>query len=1049
MTDDNQTSPEIIDDASEDEEELEPAAKTRPATLAAEPLFSTLLRSVITKVWPNDTVMSDFVAYVVGPLSDRLGHVAAKGGEFVEHRRAEGLTVEERYTCDQSMRAHLVNGLFSTLHVARLLQEWGAPQFRYYDDTVRRILIAGYILHDYLKLPDVEQRLEESNFSHDRAVGPEQMLITETIFREWCVALGLDRFLEPLGGMEAVLHDLIYVACNAQTRWGTLHNLGLLPRLKLEPVQLDLAEQLSRLADYLAYIARTPPAAAADPSIQRELATLSNRTARLTFHHLADNRGVLTNFIHNAAMKAMGSAYRVPLLYAPSGVVYLERKDAPAPPDVSAVAEAVIRRIQEVINQALRLSRKGFRRDGKGIKYADYYWLFFELGSLIEVSTKAMFDSIREGKKPSSGKRFAKMRDQRWVETTADLDLPDDLRVDQLAEWCYLVERQVGKALASFDVADLLLKAMELDDLRGQFEAVPRDNRAGGVGYHWYFAAGHYLKRHPGLDPASWREKIEGFANRLVESLRATAELAALPGPQDAGEWNDLRTYIVQNLTLGPVTSSQDNRDSFAAELQRYQNAKKRGQTTGRICSLCSSSFLINKQREAAVLFAPQVYSNKLPLHGAEAIRDICTICGMEMMLRQILMSHSGATGGDFEGRRIRYLYLYPTYFFTPETLELVRQSYMNIRNIRFSELSHQLVKGDGTIDLSSSIFQRLEPLLLIPEEERGPTTDRYVRLHFPEHEPVTFYFLGVPPPGREAKDAESWVHPAFLSLVLPLCLDVKVVASESSLPLILEADEIPETVFLDGPHAAINYLTHGQLRINVDRVLSTLQRLVVGYLIHIDANSAQGDKDFYRWQHLPALARALDQSPLFAFHYLKKWQRKKGLDSIPAGKARQYLKYAQYLNGGTEMSHAQQLTELYLQFYRAIRYNSNSYLRPITIAANTILDADPRLFDQQGLVEAVYGQLCNYIERAQREGLAYFPKGSTRQSREQAMRGFSAYFVDQVFYGTFRGDKSALRGKQLNLLKSACEVIYVTRLAQERNSQAPMENAGEAPAEG
>ena len=118
--------------------------------------------------------------------------------------------------------------------------------------------------------------------------------------------------------MEPVLHDLIYIAANTQTRWGTLHNSSVLPNLSLHPVQRDLAEQLSRMADYLTYIARTPQEVATYGSIQRELATLSNQTARFTYHHLADNRGVLSNFIHNAALKAMSSEYRVPLLYAPA-----------------------------------------------------------------------------------------------------------------------------------------------------------------------------------------------------------------------------------------------------------------------------------------------------------------------------------------------------------------------------------------------------------------------------------------------------------------------------------------------------------------------------------------------------------------------------------------------------------------------------------------------------------------------------------------------------------------------------------------------------------
>jgi CRISPR-associated protein Csc3 len=54
------------------------------------------------------------------------------------------------------MRGHLINGLLPVLHVGKTLAEWEAPQFRFYDDEVRRLFIAGYILHDWLKLPEVE-----------------------------------------------------------------------------------------------------------------------------------------------------------------------------------------------------------------------------------------------------------------------------------------------------------------------------------------------------------------------------------------------------------------------------------------------------------------------------------------------------------------------------------------------------------------------------------------------------------------------------------------------------------------------------------------------------------------------------------------------------------------------------------------------------------------------------------------------------------------------------------------------------------------------------
>ena len=145
-------------------------------------------------------------------------------------------------------------------------------------------------------------------------------------------------------------------------------------------------------------------------------------------------------------------------------------------------------------------------------------------------------------------------------------------------------------------------------------------------------------------------------------------------------------------------------------------------------------------------------------------------------------------------------------------------------------------------------------------------------------------------------------------------------------------------------------------------------------------------------------------------------------------------------------MSYARELTTLYRQFYHARRSNSNSILRPISIAARTVLDADPRLFGREGLVEAVYGELHSYVERGQKERLFYFPKGSNHESRDQAMRGFADYFVSQIFYETLRGDKSALRGKQLNLLKSACEVIYRDADARERIAHEASKDADDIP---
>jgi CRISPR-associated protein Csc3 len=220
----------------------------------------------------------------------------------------------------------------------------------------------------------------------------------------------------------------------------------------------------------------------------------------------------------------------------------------------------------------------------------------------------------------------------------------------------------------------------------------------------------------------------------------------------------------------------------------------------------------------------------------------------------------------------------------------------------------------------------------------------------------------------------------------------------------------------------------------------------MASYFIHVGANASSGAGGFdYRWQDIPATARALAQSPLYAFHYLKKWQRKQKRDSLTTKKVAEYLQYVTYLGADPMINHARELTLLYRKFYRAKRWNSNSILQPVSKTARAILDADTQMFSTpESLTDAVYGALHAFIDRAYRERLAFPPKGSTRESQQTAMREFVSHFVNDIFFGVFRGDKSAVRGKQLNLLKNACEVIYLDEAAKDKAEREQAETEAE-----
>lgn len=1028
--------------------------------LSLEPLFAVLLREALARMAPDDVVLADYALHVAPRLSALLGHVAAKGGDFVVRKREAGAPAEEveRYGDDQSMRAHIVNGLLPTARVARTLRRWKCRRFvDDFDEMTERLFCAGYTLHDWLKLPWVDAELHAVGLAHHTVNLAVHLSDVERIVGAWCERLGLDAFLAPIGGLAEHLHNLLYIATNTQLQWGTMHNLAALPGLRPHGRALSLATDLSTLADYLAYLGRTPVDAAQHQAIRRMFEQFDDGVVgpRLTYHHLADVRGVLTSVINNAAVAAFSVPdQREPLLYAPTGVVYLERRGAPPAPRVTDVADAALARIRELCQRQLSANLTGFGRDGKGIKYADYYQLFFSPRELARL-VAAFAERRIVGKEAAAGKRYASIAAKAMAPAGVDLDLPAELEVDRIAESCALLVKIAAEAAPDLDAEGLLLTRMGLEGLRETVRRINGHKTAGGVPYGWYYAAGVYRRSTPGLDEQQWIERMHTLAEAVAERLPDTP-------PTGAAGWSELRRYVVDHLRFdASAPESLSNR--LQTELARYSGARKSGRGATTVCTLCSSPYSVSVQQEAAILFAPMVYTNKQPLHGNKAIRHICAVCGAEMMLRQLLMKRGRESGGNFEKRKLRYLSFYPTYFFTPESLRMLRALQDRLRRVSFTALRGLLLPSDAPadrIDLSPELFQRLEELMLHPSQIARDEDDRLFRLCFPESEPITFSFVGIPPAERDAKDAEAWVTPAFLALVLPLLFDVKVVASESLLPIIQEATELPETVAFDGPHAFVGRLAR-RSRLNLDEVLPALQRLTVSYFVHLEGNARgrAGGYD-YRWHELPAVARNLETSPLYAFHYLKKGLRRENVDGLPAGKAALYVALVeQYLEDGrNQMSHARELVRLYRQFYRHKgKSNTNSVLRPLSEATGVILEADLGLFDDdEALVEAVRGRLEQFIENVGRgtaDGTVpvwLYEKERVRDELAAAIDAFARYVVITIYAGVFRRDRAALAGKQLNLLKNACESIYMAeqrrewRERNERPDTAPDDEAAE-----
>jgi len=1051
-----------------------------------------LFKDAIKDSNKGDVLIEDFANYVLPKMIPLLAGATAKGGEFFEkldarRKAANQSPVRRDNAGDQSLTSHLLNGFFPTYRIIKFLQSSEVstnPVKRYCDYLQVCIYIASYLLHDYEKFPDYRDWLvdgdSEGKFQNrDWDIDSPDKMDAPNFGRAYIARKIQDFSLDQILGehWQNYIDDIIWISNNAGDKWDA--DLGLKAR-GLKPLNDDNLDDrvrgvlvnLVKLSDRFASVIKHPRDIQKG-STQEVIHSLSNGQLKFTYHSLSDNRGVLTNILNNALIEAHPKEFYKPLLYLPDGVVYLAKSEAKSI-DTDQIPDQVITKIKTLCADQLKRRQIGFGRDGKGFKFADYYWLFFDSVQLMQVSVSAASKLIPITKVSSAKKRgdsLAKAQSAGELSESLNLDFPDNPLIDRLAEFgdtlCRGIWREWGdrlnnwqkqlpkaerKALPDLDLTEKLAEFLDLANEISTIKAIQSLKKTGGVPLDWYYLAAQYLRKHPDLDDNSSRQVMEALTTHAATLIRPIYEEFTFPDG-----WDDLRAYVSQSISLptGAVVTPQP--DNFLIEIGRYKAAKVVGRGRENVCAMSSSAYTVTEQMESATLFAPQVYSNRQILFNAQAAkRQICAIWSIEIMLRQILMNQTNATGGDFEGRKYRYLYLYPTYFFTPETNKFLQKAYTWIARTKFdADIRKHLISTEQIAQFDIANYQAIDSLLI--QEDLKPEDDRtFKMIGYPDDQPLTFFFLALPP-SRDATDTESWIMPAWLALALPLILDVKTVVSESPVPPFVSGADFEETALLDGEHQAIRSLIkRDRLRLDAiipretgERKFSPLNALSASYCIHLEVNRKKdGDPD---WGKLSALARDLETSPLFVFHYLNMWLRKqdsKSISAVPIAKIYLYFQFYDYLEpSGKSMTKLSELTRLYRRFYRARPKKqrpipANAILKPIDEAANVLLKGDKFLWDDdESLVELVtsqVGSLMKRVGRKEAEGRRTYAlidgnyRYLTNEEELEAIRDFANFFVKKIFKDVFKMDRARLAGTQINLIKNTCEYIYRREQYQE-----------------
>ena len=970
-----------------------------------------LLKNAVDR---TDFVLMDYVDKVVPQMLEEYTLQPAKGSTGANGN----IKWAEKH--DQSMLAHILNGIFPTLTIVRTAEQ---PL----SELEKRLYLIAYSFHDLDKLVGI-QDLSVSN-----AEKAEQFY---AYLDEWVSKLHFDKFCPDY---EEYRGDIAYLILNTQKRYGADLNLQNFD-LRLPGRRRQYLRWMCTASDLIAYLLKNPSGFREQANVSESLTHLSDGKLEFAYHKLAENRGMITNVINNVLLRILRDRLGwKPFLFFPTGVTYLRERanEDPILPTLYEIAEGTEKQLIAYCAGPLETRLNGFTRDGKGFIFPDYYHDFFQIPQLLKLISVGCFRVLHENKSSSAGKRLQKMlQKQESAEFPADVNLhfEDDIRVDQLAEYLSEIEKHVGEVTSREAVSAEIIKFLNMQEYQTDFEAIPRDHRAGGVPYHWYLLAGKYLMKNRGLDTNQMEDLFANVVNQVVTTFTEEIECRE----EEKEGFSVLREYVQQVVD---INGHGDIEHNFGTELDRYINTKKKGRGSNAGCSLCSSVFQTDWQEKTLVTFNNQAYTHKNRLGSTNLVRGICELCAIEMILRQnMIQSKRNLVGGGYDDAKIRWLYFYPTYFFTTETAQFIGNAYRQMQRLNLSDVCKELRKGMTVRD-----FINLDEMVIAPEIP-NPDDNDLLKMEFDTNDLATFYFCGIPTRGSKPTDTESWALPTFLGLLMPLVFNAKVVVTESQIPLYHSSEEWKETVVLDAPHSFVQHILR-QDKLRIDEIEPALRKVAASYDINVDVFQKGRET---KWQHLNEIARNIDTDPLYVFHYMETFRRKKKWDNFPKPRdgelsiPERYMQIYHYI-GGDKMSTIEEVSKRCFKFYstynrrtRKHNFAPNSVLKVITRVEDVIINSDPKICSTDLKYQAI-GEVSNMM-RLIHSGSA---QGSWRlppDKETSAIHDFVEYFYDEVFMKNYNGERALLRQAR-NRFNAGVNAWYQVNWRQFQTKKAEEDN--------
>ena len=564
----------------------------------------------------------------------------------------------------ESLYLHITNGIFVLERLRPILN---------LNDLEVQLLFSAFSVHDLNKLQDFQDEKRSFNYLAN-AKNVSRVLTNlemERFFPEW----------------QDYLKD-IEVLVRAHSRhyhtYDETLDLGYAPYLHDKDRLLEYLVPIIRAMDVID-LSKTLEERAKKVDFLKELNRILDVQYQFVYHKVSEQRGILTNLIHNEIVKYMETEKDLlPLLYYPDGVAYLvdRNQDVQITTDeLTTLGNRIVNHIESKTSEEFRKfiqgSPAGIKVDEKCLSLGlSFQQIWNEVRNIIsERKYAAKVDDMNDRcrgrlqnareklertqpskKNPDPASQIA-LIDEILAED-AHLLPPDDdaVRIGELVRTYYIfLNKHFPQTISDVwnYIYDLLELPLEIENAAcrpryASFNAL--SDRGYIIGYDLY-------KSGRNLDEIY--ELIVDDGTTVMETSRP------------ASEFEILADYVHKYVDFSFAT---DRGRNFAKNLERYVRSNHVQ------CSTCGAEFETDEwmKPDVPANIKVQYFSNRLEGGTSrEPKRHVCSICRTQYMLDKICYNVGGSTATFF-------IHLYPISFFTDVFIHAFQRAQENFSNPDF-----------------------------------------------------------------------------------------------------------------------------------------------------------------------------------------------------------------------------------------------------------------------------------------------------------------------------------------------------------------------------